>query len=78
MKRTKDSYSWIMNKNQHGKQTEEGQWHSIPHPHLLVQHPFHVQGDHQASKYWHPDWVVFKSAEGKESAWYADSRTSQP
>ena len=77
MKRNKDSYSWIMNKYQSGKQTEEGQWHSVPHPHLAVQHPFYVHGSNAASKYWHPDWVVFKSDEGKKSAWYADSRTSQ-
>ena len=57
----KSEYTWIQNTNQFGCQTEEGQWHSVPHPHLVEQvkkEGYSIQ--FPSDEYWHPDYVIFK------------------
>ena len=72
------SYKWIKNTRQHGTQTEEGQWHSVPHPHLTVQIPYCATegGSQKVTGYWHPDYLIFKGDTTVGSGWFIDQRTS--
>jgi hypothetical protein len=76
------TYTWVLNKDQPGTQTEEGNWHSVPHPYLDVQHPYCVlnglasQPAHSVKKYWHPDYVLFKGKTQLGSGWYISQRTA--
>ena len=66
------NYTWISSKGQAGSETDEGQWHMKPHPHLTQQ----FKGDKGKATehmYWHPDYVIFKS----NDKWYVDQRTSK-
>jgi len=71
-------YTWISNKSQPGRQTEEGQWHTVSHPHLKVQHTSQDEGINpdRARHYWHPDWVLFRTGSTGSVQWWADSRMS--
>ena len=76
-------YTWMQNVAQSGRQTLEGQWYSQPHPHIVEQIPYlsATPDGHRPTKYWYPDWVVFKGSRGewgeRVQGWWADSRMSQ-
>ena len=38
----------------------------------------YADGTHpETTKWWHPDWVVFKGSTSDDKGWYADNRMSQ-
>jgi hypothetical protein len=71
------TYTWIGNTCQPGSQTEEGCWHSVPHPHLSEQvkkEGYSIQ--FPSDQYWHPDYVLFRGVQGQSRGWFVSQRTS--